>query len=59
MPEDVKKHFAYPNFTTPVPEAYREVLDSDTPTRGKSYLNGLGTTKCESGGVPMMMKKVM
>ena len=47
------------NFTTPVPGTLREVLDNDTTTRDKSYLNGLNMTKGESGGVSMMLKTGM
>ena len=59
MPEDVAKHFVFPNFATPVPGTLREVLDNNTKTRGKSYLNGLGMKKVESGGVFMMLKTGM
>ena len=45
MPEDVAKHFALPNFTTPMPGTLREVLDSDIATRDKIALNGLGIKK--------------
>ena len=53
------KHFLKPNFTTPVPGTLREVLDNDITTREKIYLNGLGMTKGESGGIYMMMKTGM
>ena len=56
IPEDVAKHFVLTNFTTPVPGTLQEVLDNDTTTRDKSYLNGLGTAKGESGGIYMIMK---
>ena len=59
MTEDMEKHFAFPNFTTPVPGALGRVLDNDTTTRDKSYLNGLRMTKDESGGVFMMLKTGM
>ena len=45
MPEDVAKHFSFPNITTPVSGTSREVLDNNTTTREKSYLNGLGMKK--------------
>ena len=56
MPEYVAKQFTFPNFATPVPGTLREVLDNDTTTREKSYLNGLGMIKVESGCVSMMLK---
>ena len=59
MSEYMAKHFVFTNFTTPVPGTSREVLENYTTTRYKSYLNGLGIKKCESGGVYMMMKTGM
>ena len=59
MPEDMEKHFTFPNFTTPVPGILREILDKNNTTRGKSYINGLGITKGVSGGLYMMMKALM
>ena len=56
MPEDVSKHFLFPNFKAPVPGTLREVLDNDTTPRDKISLNGLGTKKRKSGGASMMMK---
>ena len=41
MPEEVAKNFALPNFTTPMPEALRGVLDKDVTPRDKFSLNGL------------------
>ena len=43
--EDTKKHFEFPNFTTPAPRTLREVLDNDATPRDKISLNGLGTKK--------------
>ena len=48
-----------PNFTTPVSGTLREVLDNDTTTRDKIYLNGLGITIDESGGVSVILKTGM
>ena len=59
MPEDVAKHFFFPNFTTPVPGTVREVIDNDTTKRAKIYLNGLDMTKGESGSAYMMIKTGM
>ena len=59
MTEDAAKQFAFPNFTTPVPGTLRKVLDNDTTTRDKFYLNGLGMKKGESGGVSIMLKTGM
>ena len=56
MPEDAEKHFAFPNFTTPMPGTLREVLENDIAPREKIYLNGLGITKGKSGGLFMMME---
>ena len=56
MSEDVENHFTFPNLATPVPGTLMEVLDNNTTTRDKSYLNGLGMVKGESRGVSMMMK---
>ena len=50
IPEDAEKHFAFPNFTTPVPGMMREVLDNDTTLRDNISLNGLGMKKGKSGG---------
>ena len=36
MPEDMEKHFSFPNFTPPVLGTLREVLDNDTTTREKN-----------------------
>ena len=35
MPEDVAKKFEFPNFTTSVPGALREVHDNDITAREK------------------------
>ena len=58
MPEDVENNFSFPKFTTPVEGMLREVLDNNTKTRDKISLNGLGVTKCEYGGVSMIIKIV-
>ena len=50
IPEDAAKHFAFLNFTTPVPGMLREVLDNDTTLRDNISLNGLGMKKGKSGG---------
>ena len=42
-----------------MPETLRGFLGNDTKTREKNYLNGLGMTKGESGGVSMMLKTGM
>ena len=55
IPEDIKRHFVFPIFATLVPGTLRKVLDNCTTTRDKSYLNGVGTTKGESGGLSMMI----
>ena len=55
----MEKHFELPNFITPVPGTLRDVLDNNTTTRDKSYLNGLGIRKYEPRGVSIMMKTVM
>ena len=52
MPEEMSNHFAFPDFATPVSGTLREVLDNDTTTREKSYLNGLVMKKV----VSMMLK---
>ena len=59
MAEDMAKHFALTNFTTPVPGTLREVLENDTTPRGKTPLNGLGMTKGKSVGAYMMLKTGM
>ena len=59
MPKDAESQFTFPNFTTPVPGTSRKVLDNDTTTRDKIYLNGLGMTKGKYIGVSMMMKEGM
>ena len=59
MTEDAAKQFAFPNFTTPVPGTLRKVLDNNTTTRDKFYLNGLGMKKGESGGVSILFKTGM
>ena len=51
--EDVENHFSLPNFTTPVRGMLMEVLDNNTATRDKSYLNGSGMKKVESVGLSM------
>ena len=56
MPEDVEKHFNFPNLTTPVPGTLREVLNNDIAPREKISLNGLGMTRGKSWGLSMMMK---
>ena len=56
MPEDLSKHFTFPNFNTPVTGALMEVLDNDATTRDETYLNGLGMKKGESIGISMMIK---
>ena len=56
MIEDMEKRFEFPNFTTPVPGTLMEVLDNDTTTRDKIYLNGLGMKKGKSGGASMILK---
>ena len=55
IPEDVENLFAFPNLTTPVIGTLGEVLYNGNTKRDKSYLNGFGTKKDESRGVPMMM----
>ena len=54
MIEDMEKRFEFPNSTTPVPGTLMEVLDNDTTTRDKIYLNGLGMKKGKSGGASMI-----
>ena len=56
MPEDVAKHLAFPDFTTPIPGTLREVLDNNIAPRYKISLNGLVITKCKAGGLSMMLK---
>ena len=56
MIEYVENKSALPNFATPVSGRLREVLDNDTTTRNKIYLNGLGITNGEYLGVSMMLK---
>ena len=53
------KHYAFPNITTPVSGTLRGFLENDTTTGDKNFLNGLGMTKGESGGVSMIMKTVV
>ena len=55
----MENHFVLPNFTTPVSGTLREVLDNDNTTRDKIYLNGLGMTIEESGGISVIMKRRM
>ena len=57
--EDVANHFEFPSFITPVSGMLREVLENGTTKIYKIYLNGLGTTKFESGVVSMMLKTGM
>ena len=59
IPEDVADPFAFPNFTTPVKEILREVLDNDTTPRDKISLNGLGMKKVEFRVVSIMLKTGM
>ena len=59
MPEDVARHFAFPNFTTPVSVTRGKVFDNETTTRNTITLNELGMTKGKSGRVSMMLKTVM
>ena len=59
MPEEVAKHFVFPNFTPPVTATLREILDNNNTTRDNSYPNGLNDTKGESRGVSMMLKTGM
>ena len=53
------KALFFPHFSSPVLGTLRGVLDNDITTRDKSHLNGLGTTKFESGVVSMMLKTGM
>ena len=48
-----------PKSTTPGSGTLREVLDNDTTTRDKMYLNGLGVKKSNSISLSMMLKKVI
>ena len=59
MQEEVAKHFAFHNLTTPVTGTLREVLDNYTTPIYNIFLNGLGIKKCKSGGASMMMKTGM
>ena len=59
MPEDAEKQISFPNFPAPVSDTLREVIVSDTTTRDKISINGLGVTIFKSGGVSMMLKTVM
>ena len=59
IPEDVAKHFAFPNFATPVSGTLKEVLYNYTTTRDNIYLNGLEIKKVESVDVSMILKKGM
>ena len=59
MPKDVENQLSFPNIDTSVPGTLREVLDNNTTTRDKSYLDGLGMKKGESGRVSMMVKTGM
>ena len=59
IPEDVPKPSVFPKFTALVSGTLRGVLDSDTTTRDKIYLNGLGVTKVESIGLFMILKTEM
>ena len=56
MSEDVAKYFTFPNFTTSVSETLRKVIDNNTTTGDKNFLNELGMTKVKYGGVSMMLK---
>ena len=56
IPEDVVKHFLFPNFVTPMTGMLREVLDNDITPKDKISLNGLGTKKGKYGGLSIMMK---
>ena len=55
MPEDVSKHFLFPNFKAPVPGTLREVLDNDTTRSDNFFLGGLRVKTFEYGGVSMML----
>ena len=59
MPEDVSRHLALPNFSTPVTGMPREVVDNETTPRDKISLNVLGTKKVKYGGTYMMLKTGM
>ena len=59
MPEDVAKHFAFPNFTTPIPGTLREVIDNEIIPGYKITLNGLGMKKGKSICLSIMLKKGM
>ena len=54
-----KRYFLLPNFNTPVPGMSREILDNDTATIDKIYLNSLEMKKGESGGVSILRKAGM
>ena len=56
MPEDVEKHFAFPNFTTIIPGTLRKVLANDIAPREKISLNGLGIKKGKARGLSMILK---
>ena len=56
MPEDVVKHFAFPNFTTPMPGTLRGFLDNDIAPRDKISLNGLGIKKVKAVGLSKILK---
>ena len=59
MPEDVAKHFLFPNFTTPIPRMLREILENDMAPRDKISLDGLGMIKGKSGGLSMLLNTGM
>ena len=59
MSEDVVKHFALPNFTTPMPGMLMEVLDNDITPRDKITLNRLGMKKGKAVGLSKMLKTGM
>ena len=51
-----ENHFTLPDFITPVQGMLMEVLNNETTTKDKIYLNGLGTTKGKSGDTYIMLK---
>ena len=59
MPEDLSRQFMLPNLTTPVLVMLRKVLENDTTTKDKIFLNGLGMKKGKSIGTSIMLKTVM
>ena len=58
MPKDVAKHFAFPNFATPLIGTLTEVLKNYITPRYKIPLNGLWMKKVKAVGAYMMLKKV-